>query len=191
MPVDAVGLAASLRDLLGGGLDEGGLEPKLRDAVEAACAIFRVDGAGLTLAAEHGTPLVVQASDEVARALERAQDELGAGPCVDTHRRRAVVSVPDLASAARWSQLWAVVAPLGVRAVLSAPVWLRNAPVGNLDLYSAEAREWDAAEAKALAAYAGVVSALVHVAAAGARVPAAAVVVGVPGRLGALEHHRG
>jgi hypothetical protein len=48
--------------------------------------------------------------------------------------------------------------------VLSAPIWLHGRPAGNLNLLSREPREWSSADAQALTAYAGVLTALLRIA---------------------------
>ena len=53
---------------------------------------------------------------------------------------------------------------MGVRAVLSAPIWLHGRPTGNLNLLCHEPREWSRADGDALTAYAGIVTAFLRIA---------------------------
>src|SRR5215216_1539683 len=51
-----------------------------------------------------------------------------------------------------------------MRAGLSAPIQLEGGPIGSLDLYSAEARDWDQAEISAVQVYAALAATLLSLA---------------------------
>src|SRR4051812_17515686 len=133
----------------------------MRRVLQAARAVFGVDGAGLMFLDGAGTLRYAAAIDESSRALETAQEELGRGPCVDALVLDRLIATADLADDPRWPQLAARLVPLGVRALLGVPVHLAGAAVGSLNVYGSEPRIWSASEQHALIAYAGVIESLV------------------------------
>ena len=82
-----------------------------------------------------------------------------------------------------WGKITDVVTGQEMRAGLSVPVQLEGGPIGSLDLYSAEPRDWDQAEISAAQVYAALAATLLS----------QAVAAHVKGRLAeqlqvALEH---
>jgi GAF domain-containing protein len=150
--------------LAGADLGDGELGSRLDEAVAGAQKLLDADGAGLMLLAESGEFTVVGASTPPAAALERVQTALGEGPGIDSTRHRRIVSVSDLRRDPRWPTLAGYAIEHGLGAVLSAPIWLHQRPAGNLNLLCLQAREWSQAEAQALAAYGGVVTAFLRIA---------------------------
>jgi GAF domain-containing protein len=144
-------------------LGEGSLAEQLDRATDTAVAVFGVDGAGLMLRLDDRGMQLVGASDETARALERAQTELEQGPGYEATERRSVVTVADMETDARWPALWQRLEDRGVRGVLSAPIWLRQQPAGNFNLLTLTARQWTDAELTAIQAFAGVLTALLRI----------------------------
>ncbi|HTZ43329.1 MAG TPA: GAF domain-containing protein [Jatrophihabitans sp.] len=162
MAIDETALAASLLSLTGAiraieGPPVHRLSARLTAIVGAAAEVLGVDSVGVLLLDETGRLRSVASSAAAAEALERAQQQLGLGPGHDTQAGRRTVVVPDLADVPSYAPLTAEVARLGVRAVLSAPIWCDGAVVGNLNLVRARAGSWTDAEAAAAEAYAGVV----------------------------------
>jgi GAF domain-containing protein len=144
-------------------LDEGSLVEQLDRAAETAVAVFGVDGAGLMLRLDDRGMQLVGASSETARALERAQTKLEEGPGYVSTQQRVVVTVEDMGTDDRWPELSRSLSGRGVRAVLSAPIWLRHQPAGNFNLLTLTARRWTDAEITAVQAFAGVVTALLRI----------------------------
>jgi len=145
-------VASAERDLIDG-IDE---------AAAVAETVLEVHGAAVMLLNRDGDFGLVGASNPYAAALERAQIEAGDGPCMECTRRGAVVAVDDLTEAPRWQGL----AGPHVRAVLAAPIWFLGRPVGSLNALCSHPRTWTAENEQSLAAYAGVVTALLRVAVA-------------------------
>jgi GAF domain-containing protein len=165
VPLDALRLVQDLERLLTGvDLGDGDLEGQLERAVVTAAEVFDVDGAGLMLALENRALRLVAASNAPARALEQAQVRLASGPGVDSTRENEVVLVRDLQEDGRWPELAALLAEQDVRAVLSAPVWVRGRPTGNFNLLCKRPRTWSEAEVTGIRAYAGIVTALLRIA---------------------------
>jgi GAF domain-containing protein len=151
--VDADALAQSLADLSlpdGEGSD---VQAGIARIVRGAAGVFAGSGVGLMLIAEDGHSLhYVASSDDVARRLERAHEQTGEGPCVDAFVRDDCVKTEDLAADSRWPDLRAALGDQPVRALLGMPTRL-GAPVGTLNVYCVEPREWDDSEVAALEAY--------------------------------------
>jgi hypothetical protein len=77
----------------------------LHEVAAAATLLLRVDGAGLMLADQAGHLRWVTATGEAEQAFERAQPDLGEGPCVDAFDRGEVVWTIDLRADPRWPRL--------------------------------------------------------------------------------------
>ena len=180
MPIDPAHLARSL-----GALDtldvEQGLARTLQQVLSSAKTLL--DRAGLMLVDHAGALRWASASDPMVETHEDELRQLAHGPCRTALAQQAPVVVPDLSAEPRWSELAQAGIDAGIHAGLSVPVQLGGGPVGRLDVYVTAPREWDASEAAALQAYAGLVASLL----------AAAVAAPVTDRLadqlqGALEH---
>ena len=64
-----------------------------------------------------------------------------------------------------WGEISLLFSEVEVRAAASVPIGLADGPIGTLDVYAAEPRDWDQSEVSALQAYAGVVASLLAAAA--------------------------
>jgi len=58
----------------------------------------------------------------------------------------------------QWGEITLIFADARIRAALSVPVEARGGPIGTLDVYAAEPRDWDASEIGAVQAYAGILA---------------------------------
>jgi ANTAR domain/GAF domain len=165
MPIDPAHLARSL-----GALDaldvEQGLARTLPRVLRSAKTLLDADRAGLMLVDRPGALRWASASDGVVEAVEGDQDRLAHGPCRTAFAQRAPVAVGDLSAGPGRRAPRQVGMDEAVHAALSVPVQVGGGPVGTLDVYVAAPREWDASEAAALQAYAGLVAALLAAAAA-------------------------
>jgi GAF domain-containing protein len=72
----------------------------------------------------------------------------------------------DAAKEPQWGKITDVVTGQQMRAGLSAPIQLEGGPIGSLDLYSAEPRDWDREEISAAQVYAALAATLLSQAAA-------------------------
>jgi len=124
--------------------------------------VVGVDGAGMTLAHEHGPPRWVAVSDAAMELLEQVQHDFGEGPCLLAYAENRIVAVEDLRSELVWDRVAAVVARLHVRGVLSVPVRLAEQPVGTLNVYAIQPRTWSVEEVEAVGAFAVVTAELVR-----------------------------
>jgi GAF domain-containing protein len=160
MPIDDQGLARGLQRLRAIAADttsHDGLAAALQDVVAATAAVFGVDGVALSLLDEQEELRWVAGSDAAVELVERAQLELGEGPCLEAAGDR-VVATADLIGDGRWPRIGAVARHHRLRAVLAAPILLDDVPMGSLSLYAREARRWSEADLHAIEAYAAVVA---------------------------------
>ncbi len=141
------------------------LSDGLKTLVGAAEQILDVDCVGVLLVDEDERLRTVASSRPVADELEQAQQQLGVGPGVDSVRTSATVAVDDLYGHDAYQPLAAAVASSGVRAVLSAPVWVNDMVAGNLNAFRFDAYQWTAADIKAAESYAGVVATMLQLSA--------------------------
>jgi GAF domain-containing protein len=129
------------------------LDALLARVVDGVAEVFDVTGCGLMLLDEHDALRYVAASDEPARVLETAQEQLGHGPCVDSLVYGDLVVADDLRNDGRWPGLADLVVHHGVRAVLGIPVLVGATAVGSLNVYCNAPRNWDDSEIAALRAF--------------------------------------
>ena len=182
MPIDPSDLAKSIGGL--GSLDPGrGLAPTLQQIADSAKQLFAADGAGLMLIDAEGQLRWASASDQTAQTLEDEQERLAQGPCAVAFSQRLSAAIRNIHTEPGWDKFAQVLLSEGICAALSVPVELDGGVIGTLDVYTAEARDWDPSEVAALQAYAGLVASLLS----------AAVTAQVKGRLAeqlqaALEH---
>jgi GAF domain-containing protein len=70
------------------------------------------------------------------------------------------MAMRDAAKEPQWGKITDVVTGQEMRAGLSVPVQLEGGPIGTLDLYSAQPRDWDQAEISAAQVYAALAATL-------------------------------
>jgi GAF domain-containing protein len=151
--VDAEALAASLADLNLPDAAANAARDAVARVVHGAASVFPGSGVGLMLIGEEGHSLhYVASSDDVARRLERAHEVAGEGPCVDAFVLDTCVKTCDLESEQRWPDLRAALGDQPVRALVGLPTRL-GSPVGTLNVYCVQPRDWDESDVAALEAY--------------------------------------
>ena len=165
MPIDPAAMARHLSSVAA--LDaEHDLVRAMQQLTSAAKALLDVDGAGLMLADERGQLRWATASDQQTQIIEEGQERLGEGPCVNAFAEHAPMAMRDAAKEPQWGRITNVATGQEMRAGLSVPVQLEGGPIGSLDLYSAEPRDWDQAEISAAQVYAALAATLLTRAAA-------------------------
>ena len=164
MRIDPAVLVASISSLADTAPQQD-LAGTLQQVVDSAKLLFRVKGAGITLADEHGELRWVTASDQQTQLAEDNQELLGQGPCAVAFSQRVPAVMADARHEPEWGEISLLFSDVDVRAAASVPIELAGGPIGTLDLYAAEPRDWDPSEISALQAYAGVVASLLAAAA--------------------------
>jgi GAF domain-containing protein len=135
---------------------------RLESIVVAAAEVLRVDSVGAMLLDAGGSLRLIGASDALARAMEDTQIELDDGPGIEATRTGRDVVVADLARAGRWRALAERLVPIGGGAVLSSPIRVHDAVVGNLNAIARQPHRWTPGEIRAAGAYARMIGALLE-----------------------------
>lgn len=138
---------------------------RLGRVVEAAVEVLEVDSVGLLLVDEHNQLQTAAFTDPPASALEDLQVLLGEGPGMDSWTSGQTVAVTDLETVPGYATLWADLAKSGIRSVLSAPIAVHGAMVGNLNLARHRAHVWSVEEIRAAETYAKVIGVTLDLAA--------------------------
>jgi GAF domain-containing protein len=92
-------------------------------------------GAGVSIMDERGRRSSGSTDARVQRA-DALQYELDEGPCLAATAGRQLVRVDDLTTDRRWPRWAAAVAPLGLRAAMSAPLVAGDTSLGALKVYA-------------------------------------------------------
>jgi GAF domain-containing protein len=133
---------------------EAEFKERVDQLVNLARQVLGVAGAGLMLCCGHDRLGLIGASNDSARALERAQLQAGCGPSLQSTRTDQIVTVEDLAVDSRWPQVSERLRGLEVRGVLSVPIAIDERATANLNFFDTEPRAWtetDLGRARALA----------------------------------------
>jgi PAS domain S-box-containing protein len=136
------------------------LAATLHEIVDATTQVVRADGSGLMMADAGGVLRWVTATGEAEQAFERAQRDLGEGPCIDALARNEVVRSSDLRTDPRWPRLAPAVAGNRIRGVLSSPVLHDGRVLGTCNAITHAPRRWTDADVATIVAFAAVLGRL-------------------------------
>jgi GAF domain-containing protein len=159
MRIDAKALVASISSLADT-QPQHDLAATLQQVVDAAKLLFGAKGAGVMLADEQGQLRWVSATDQDSQLAEDNQELLGQGPCQVAFSQRGPAMISDARHEPDWGEISLLFSDVEIRAAASTPIELAGGPIGTLDIYAAEPRDWNQSEISALQAYAGVVASL-------------------------------
>jgi GAF domain-containing protein len=176
MPVDDAAFSSSLIALLArvdlparpSGQD---VQARLGEVLSAATGVLDVDSVGLMMLDDDDVLRVVGVTDDIAAALEEAQQRLGVGPGIDCVRRGESVAVHDLSGDDRYAAVGEYLRSRSDGAsggggeawsVLSVPVRVRGETVGTLNVLHRAPQHWDDAQVRAVEAYGAVVAILLR-----------------------------
>jgi GAF domain-containing protein len=93
-------------------------------------------GASVTMLDDEGKPGTIAATDEDTYELDRRQDALRDGPCLDAARRQQVNRWNHREAEQRWPEFTQVATEMGLRSYLSAGLGWAGRPLGALNLSS-------------------------------------------------------
>jgi GAF domain-containing protein len=120
------------------------LNSALEDLTEGATTLLRLAGSGVSLIKGDRLTFATSVPARLG-ALEEAQEQAQAGPCIEAYRTGQVVAVSDLSLRTQdWGAYCAVGAEAGVLAVAGVPMTLGENRIGALNLYADGLREWSA-----------------------------------------------
>lgn len=103
----------------------------------AAALVVPPASAGVTVRRDD-QPFTAASSDALASRVDKAQYEVGDGPCLETLRTGVVVEVEDQSADERWGSYASRAVEHGVRSSLSLPLLVQGEPVGALNIYSGQ-----------------------------------------------------
>lgn len=120
------------------------LQAVVNEVTRHAINVLGLDGAGITLSvsAPGSSTQYIAASDARTLHVEREQDRLQQGACVDAISAAAPVYVSDIAAVDRWPEYKPAVLELGFRGVAGIPMLADQRVVGALNAYTIAPREW-------------------------------------------------
>jgi GAF domain-containing protein len=93
-------------------------------------------GASVTVLDDEGKPSTITATDEEAYELDRRQNALRDGPCLDAARRQQVNRWDHREAEQRWPEFTRVATEMALRSYLSAGLGWAGRPLGALNLSS-------------------------------------------------------
>lgn len=147
-----VDVFATLADTL---VDHYDVVDLMQTLVDTCVSTFEVAAAGLLLADEHGDLEVLVSTSEESWLVEVMQLSAEAGPCIESFRTAAVVSVTDLDQGPpEWEPFRGAARAQGFTAVHAIPLRLRETTIGALNLFlgaSSGLSDRDVRAARALA----------------------------------------
>jgi GAF domain-containing protein len=94
------------------------------------------DQVGVTLVLQRRKVESRAPTSELPREMDRAQQRLGEGPCLDAVFEQRTVRIDDLRNEDRWPRFAAEATRLGVRSMLSFQLFVTGGNLGALNLYS-------------------------------------------------------
>ncbi len=111
-----------------------------------ATAVLDISGAGVSFADADGVLRFATATSAALVEVERAQERLQQGPCIDAFRTRKPVKSVDVDADTRWSALRPVIKHAEFRSAAALPLRSGCRCLGSLDLYDTSARQWEDAD---------------------------------------------
>jgi GAF domain-containing protein len=93
--------------------------------------------AGLTIFS-HGELTPRASTGEAPLLLDRLQQELGDGPCINAAKHQSIFRIEDTGRDERWPEFSAEAARLKVRSMLCVPLWIDERSLGALSLYAGQ-----------------------------------------------------
>ncbi|HVV14085.1 GAF and ANTAR domain-containing protein [Amycolatopsis sp.] len=139
--------SAALAELLGSVVRTLEPEPDVDSTLEhivqaVAATVPGTENAGVTLL-EGGSVRSVAPTSEVVAKLDRLQEDLSQGPCVDAVFEGTVYRTGNIGADTRWPEFAGAAAGLGIRSMLGIRLFTSSANLGALNLYSTEFDAFD------------------------------------------------
>jgi GAF domain-containing protein len=119
------------------------LQPTLDAIVSTAVnTLSPARHAGLIIVA-HGDLVPQATTGAPPQRLDRLQQKLGDGPCIDAAQQQTVIRIEDTRADRRWPDFCAEAAGLGVRSMLCVPLQVDERCLGTLSLYAEDLCAFD------------------------------------------------
>ena len=115
------------------------LQPTLQAIASTAVKMLSpASYAGLTIFSR-GVLTPRASTGEAPLLLDRLQQELGDGPCINAAMHQSIFRIEDTGRDERWPEFSAEAARLKVRSMLCVPLWIDERSLGALSLYAGQA----------------------------------------------------
>ena len=151
---DRAGLSESLTALGQFVLSEQSLQESLQRVAELSVrAVYGADGAGVTWVVA-GRPTTVTAAGDFVRRIDEIQYSLEEGPCLSAFATQEMVLVSDLQADGRWPRFTPAAMGHGLRGLVAAPLTVRGARLGALNIYALQSGVFDETAAMTAALFA-------------------------------------
>lgn len=138
-------LARSLADMARELLSRGTVEETLERIAELAVStVPGCEHAGVLVLRDRRHVETQASTSELVRISDRAQIELGEGPCLDALWEQRTYRVDDMAAEPRWRQYGPYARELGIESMLGFQLFTVDKTLGALDLYSGTKHAFDA-----------------------------------------------
>ncbi|HVM19591.1 MAG TPA: GAF and ANTAR domain-containing protein [Egibacteraceae bacterium] len=135
-------LSRELAALAAGLGPESDLHEGLHQLSLTATEAMDLGGAGVTLQIPGAPTSYLAAADQRTLYVERKQDQLQQGACIDAIEASQFVAVDDLTVDAPWPEFTPVVLEAGFRAIAGVPITFQGLNIGAVNLYSVGTRMW-------------------------------------------------
>lgn len=140
----------------------------LRMVVTLTRTVVR-SGDGVSVSLRRGSRLsTVAATNQTVLAMDADQYATGQGPCVDASTEGRWFLADSLATELRWPDFTPRALGLGINAILSSPLVVRDRPIGALNIYSRSSSAFSEADQRAALALAAEASTILDAAGPGA-----------------------
>jgi GAF domain-containing protein len=139
--MEVTGRSARSLDILARALHvkDAELQPTLQAIASTAVSMLSpARYAGLTIFSR-GELIPRASSGEPPLLLDRLQQKLGDGPCINAARHQSIFRIEDTRQDERWPEFSAEAARLNVRSMLCVPLWADERGLGALSLYGDQA----------------------------------------------------
>jgi transcriptional regulator with GAF, ATPase, and Fis domain len=120
------------------------LDETLDAIVRCAVAnIPRAEHASISTVTQRRHVRTLVSTGDILRAVDRAQYDLGQGPCVETLYEHKTVRAPDLASEQRWPEFAKRATELGAGSMLGVQLYVAGDDLGALNLINGSRDAFD------------------------------------------------
>jgi len=148
---DQAALLSALRSFAVRSVEDYVLGDVLDEVNRHALGVLGLDGAGITLsvAGAGQRTQYISATDGNTLHVEREQDRLKEGACVEAINKGSPVHVSDVTTLDRWPNYRPVVLGAGFRSVAGIPMLAAQRVVGAMNAYTASPRAWSEGDVQA------------------------------------------
>lgn len=116
--------------------------------------VLNASGSGVAVVDSAGSLRFAAATSQPIVEMERAQEDVQQGPCVEAFRTQEPVAVSKIASRHEWPAYTEAANRLGLHAVVGYPLSYGTESVGALNVYDSAPREWTAEDLDVIAIFA-------------------------------------